>query len=98
VSTLAIASVALTLTAGVNAAQNTTSAPAAPGAAPVPGASSPARPQYPRIDTSKMQLEAEPEHQKPDLPGWAYIPVTPLGKGGPRKPDDGAVLSCAWQR
>jgi cytochrome c553 len=39
-----------------------------------------------------MQLEAEPEHQKADLPAWAYIPVTPPGKGQPRKPDDGAVL------
>ena len=38
-----------------------------------------------------MQLEAEPEHQKPDLPGWAYTPVTPPGKGRPRTPDDGTL-------
>ncbi|MEO6803415.1 MAG: c-type cytochrome [Granulicella sp.] len=39
-----------------------------------------------------MQLEAEPEHQKPDLPSWAYIPVLPPGTGLRRVPDNGAIL------
>src|SRR5579862_8289897 len=95
VSTLAVAGVIFTLTVGVRAAHNQSLAPIAQstghGASP-PETTQPARPQYPRIDTSKMQLEAEPEHQKPELPSWAYTPVTPPGKGRSRMPDDGALL------
>jgi len=94
-SMLAIAGITLTVVVGVRAAQNPTLVPAAQptaqGTTPSPQTTQPARPQYPRIDTSKMQLEAEPEHQKPDLPSWAYTPVTPPGKGRPRTPDDGAL-------
>jgi cytochrome c553 len=44
-----------------------------------------------RIDTSHMQLE-DPAHQKPDLPMWAYTPVTAPDKQKPRVPDDGTLL------
>src|SRR5579871_2227185 len=61
---------------------------AAASATPTPAA----RPTYPRIDTSHMQLEAAPENQRNDLPAWAYTPVTPPGQGTRRAPDTGELL------
>ena len=88
---VALASLALTLgSRNLHSQTSPAQAPAAAAAGATGGA--PARPQYPRIDTSHMQLEAPPELQRKDLPAWAYIPVTPPGKGAPRTPDNGELL------
>lgn len=91
---VAVAAAALTIVAAGGRALHSQTAQAPAGAepqtppaatAPATGnTATPARPVYPRIDTSHMQLEAAPENQRPDLPAWAYVPARAPGAARPR--------------